>query len=451
MDRCLLLQALLVFVITALGALGLQVAANHVDNDLLKERISLAFERHNLDTAVYPADRYGFNSIRTHIGQDQFPDCKILLSLLAADGTSLRDAVLPPMTIYASGSRTWKRCRELQDQAVGNGEFEKVTLKFRYWWGTRALVGLGLWKFSYYQITQGIKSLTYLLYMVIAVLLVLLSRDAIVAALPLLAIGIVFSGIPIYGGTTLALPYLWALVFNAILLTLLIGGVSRNTRLLWMVAGGAVSAYLFLLDGHLMLLMSLSSLILYFSADAAAPIKERLMDLATNGLVFLGSFVAMMLLDVTLSMLYLDPASALTRYWDQLLVRLSDETSKGELSLVSVANSLMAGYKRVAAYDHDNLSLLLAAGVPLSIVALAAALFLATTDRRRQLVFRIIPLCIAILLVIARNAILQNHAAIHPLFIGRYLFIVYAAGWSILLLSLGAMISSYRKPYHQEG
>lgn len=338
---------------------SLQFLANSVDSDLVKSRVATAFRYSNLDTSAYPVRKYGLNSIRSEIGQDIFPDCKILLSLISSRAWSLKDAVLPPRAILTPATNSTKYCQQLHDITVGKADFESVILKARYWWGSRAIVGIGLQFFRYYQLISGIKSVTYLMYTTLAILILLLSHKALATAVPLIFFGITFSAIPLYGGTSLSIPYLWALIFNVVLAGMYLRSCSDLTVRLWMVFGGTLSAYLFLLDGHIMLLIALAGIITFHANRGIKSIASGIRIFGGHAIVFFGGFTIMMLVDFLVSLIYLDSLSTMSDYWNQLLLRLSSSAFGNELDMTTVLEKLFQGYKRVAAYDHPGIAALI--------------------------------------------------------------------------------------------
>ena len=134
-------RVMFLYSFTLLLFTGLFVAAHYIANqvpqDFLVKRLSRDFRYHNLSRHDYPFSAHGSHSVLSNIGQNQYTECAILLSVLSTQSGRFEDAVLP---------RTIKGpvvtgCG-LLEKTVGSlikGSIKTKTrpLRTRYWWGAR--------------------------------------------------------------------------------------------------------------------------------------------------------------------------------------------------------------------------------------------------------------------------------------------------------------------------
>ena len=196
--------------------------------------------------------------------------CTYALAVLGGSdggGDPLLDAIL--LKSWDAGNQ---HC-EAYDAAAGGEELPRTTLKTRYWWGGKALFAVGLRFLSVAEFHQLIRVSMYAAWAAFAVALWLLSRRALAVATPLIALGVLASGIELFADIGNGLPYAWAVWAAAILALLLRKQDSRAARAapLFCFAAGMASSYLWLLDGHTILAVPLIGLVAWFGYGRLRP------------------------------------------------------------------------------------------------------------------------------------------------------------------------------------
>ena len=159
----------------------------------------------------------------------------------------------------------------------GSEDVSEVLLKFHYWWGGVAIYAIALRYLSDADMREWIRILTIFAWGALAVSLWFLFRKAFPAVVPLAVFAIFFSGLQYFSDAANGLPFLLAPVSGAALaFTMSRPALAKRARLCCFVIGMA-SSYLWLLDGHNVLVLALIALITYFGlreASAARRIKE---------------------------------------------------------------------------------------------------------------------------------------------------------------------------------
>ena len=164
-----------------------------------------------------------------------------------------------------------ERCHELR--AASNGaETGMMTLKPRYWWGSKALYAIALRYLSVREIRELTLTATRAAYVLLAVVLVAFVPRTLPAAAPLLVLGAFSSGLEYWADVANGTPYLWTVSSAAVLAGLLRvrrpSGVFSGAVPLWCFAAGTVSSYLWLGDGHTFLAATWIGLLVWFGGGA---------------------------------------------------------------------------------------------------------------------------------------------------------------------------------------
>ena len=272
------------------------------------ERIAVAFERDNLSGENY-SHGYDFQSVHNLRGEEQFIECEIGRTILA-DSQKTTDSrgvigdafvqkhVRPAAMTRARSER--EQCAALQGVVVDNEPVAIELAKTRYLWGFKAIYAVLLrGGLSVFQIREVLKALTYFAYLVLAVMLMRVSRRLFWLLVPVIVFGFLFSGIHFYSTVGSALGYLWALVTAMTAAGYLlylkheVPAGARAWRLLaWLRATGGArggkidykyitfacgtgSVYVWFLDGHLHLLLPLVISITYFGSGYALNYSAR--------------------------------------------------------------------------------------------------------------------------------------------------------------------------------
>ena len=173
-------------------------------------------------------------------------------------------------------------CAELA-AASGGAEFDQTSIKYRYWWGSKATLANLLRFLPVYDIHRLILFVTYGAWALLAAALLLMGRRVLLAASPLIALGAAFSGVGYFADIANGIPYLWTLLAASVLALLLWRpGWARRAPLFCYITG-MVSAYLWLFDGHTALAMVLIGLVAwlgYRRLKESAPIRRAAACLA---------------------------------------------------------------------------------------------------------------------------------------------------------------------------
>ena len=176
-------------------------------------------------------------------------------------------------------------------EAAANGAVVPIgVLKTRYWFGGKALYAIALRWFTVYQIRELTRVATHVAYLLLAVSLFLLSPKMLLLAAPLVAFGAFFSGIEYWADIANGLPYLWTVLFAAGLALLMRGDERRawhGTLPVCCFAGGAVSIYLGLGDGHTYLAVVWIGMVVWFGGRASHMVERT--KRAVSCIVFYGA------------------------------------------------------------------------------------------------------------------------------------------------------------------
>ena len=200
----------------------------------------------------------------------RFEYCQRVATVLGGakrfDGSSaLVDATLLPMIAVGTADYC-ERIPLLPD----NEDVYKVLLKFRYWWGGTAIYAIALRYLSDADIREWTRILTIFALGALAAALWFLSRKAFLAVVPLAVFASFFSGLQYFSDAANGLPFLLAPVSgSALALAMSRPALAKTARLCCFVTGMA-SSYLWLLDGHNVLVLALIALITYFGLRKAS-------------------------------------------------------------------------------------------------------------------------------------------------------------------------------------
>lgn len=239
--------------------------ANQIPFDLAQQRFVKAFESR-------PDEGHALGI------KSEFEYCQVSSAVLAsADDT--RVAPFPRIVmsrVYHSEEHGY--CGALRDAANG-ATLPDQNLKTRYWWGGKALYAIALRHVSVSGLRKLTKAITYLLFGLLAAALLLHSTRTMLIFTPLIVLGAYRSGVDYFADVMNGMPFAWTILAAAILAAILRpappgGAVERSiapmaehgARLFCFVAG-AVSAFLWMGDGHQPLAAALLGLIAFFADE----------------------------------------------------------------------------------------------------------------------------------------------------------------------------------------
>ena len=235
---------------------GLHYAGDRIPYDLALERITTEIESDRRDLG-YATDVSG-----------EFEYCQRAATVLGGakrlDGDNpVVDAVLPRYITLGHQEGYCDTIALLRD----NDNAYKGHLKFRYWWGGIPLYTTALRFLSDAGIREWTRILTIFAWGLLSLAAWFLSRKAFLVVVPLAAFASFFSGLQYFSDAGTGMPFLWTPLFAAALaFAMLRRPIGRATRLCCF-AIGMGSSYLWLLDGHNVLLIALIGIAIYFGSD----------------------------------------------------------------------------------------------------------------------------------------------------------------------------------------
>lgn len=430
----------LVVVLFTCAFIGLHHMANQVPHGFLADKLARDFHFHNLSVHNYPFAHHGAHSILSNIGQNQFTECAVLLSVLSTQSKGLQDAVLPRTAVRKSS----QACDVLKN-TVGilqtGGEFETRPLRSQYWWGARPVYSFALRYFSVYQTRELIRNATAMAYMALAVALLFISPTIFWLSAPLLIFGTMFSGITYYSEVILGVPYLWAIVAATIIAALHATKARIQIIHLAVFCAGMVSSYLWLLDGHTMLLVTWLMIIGYFAQAQRVSRIEAGLSMIKHVLSYCAGFVAAYFSGQLIKAYYQGFGHVWQTFTSAAATRISDVgPADAQLDLSIVIERVWGiGYWWTGLFRHDLLWQLVLWSSALAACAGIIIAAIRSLKGDRYLLAALLVCALIALSVFARLFLLQNHAVIHAFFIGRYMFIPLAMGWAMLVISLSGL------------
>ena len=229
------------------------------------------------------------------------------------------------------------------EAAVNGAAVAERILKTRYWFGSKALYAIALRYGSVYDVRKAIGMGTYVAYFLLAISLFLLSPKMFLPAMPLLVFGAFFSGIHYWSDLANGLPYLWTVLFAAGLavFTSLAGpeaprrwkrgprhGAQEDGRAssaveVYCFAGGTVSSYLWLGEGHTFLAATWIGMVVWLgssASDVAERTRKAMLCIALYG----AGIVVCYILGQVLKAMFLGADNVWSSFWIGLVVSVKD-------------------------------------------------------------------------------------------------------------------------------
>lgn len=233
---------------------------NRIPYDLARQRLADNFAM-NL-TETHPAYIAGFN-----YSQEYYEMSMAVLAGANGGDSPLTDAILLK-TFRPQGDITlessWRR--GLKD-VVGNRPLKKIFMDTPHWWGSKALYAIALQYWSVSEILEILCVASYAAYLLLAAAAFLLALSLGILIAPVIVSGLLFSNIEYFSEPGSGIPYLWGILAPAILSLLMRCSTSTRATLAFCFIAGMVSCYVYLFDGHTMLLVPLIGLIVWFGHE----------------------------------------------------------------------------------------------------------------------------------------------------------------------------------------
>lgn len=426
-----------VAVVFLAGFYGLIWAAH-----LVPEKQSAAFVKQAFDAGVlHTRNDYGwYSSLRGLAGRDRFSDCRSLLLVVRPPAADL-DQVLAPLRWHerVKGKGKTTRCGWLRRAAKGE-EGTTAALKVRYWHGSMAITAAWMHissELSLMQIMETTKAAAYFAWGLLALLAFAHSRRLFAVLAPVVVAGIFASGISYGGSFSHGFPYVFAILALAGLVRLLTAGASPSRIRLYFFAVGMVSAFLYLLDGHQILLVPLSLVILYFAREDAGLRGWAALAAGCLALFALGfglSYLVNLGAKVAILGWHLVPD-----FFEQLAGRMKG-AAYGEARTVmeTIGRLFDPGYVRMGFLGHPGFfQTFLSVSLIAALAGVGIAGYRCWRTGRAAPAAGVVVIAVAAALVFVRVGILPNHSWIHYQFIGRYMFVPLALAISVLVAAWG--------------
>ena len=418
---------------------------HYLGNQLPRERsyevVREAFEKDNLVVANYLPFN---NSIQSLIGHDQFAECQVLNSMITPPSNRVEDAIVPKGLFTLDFEKQGDAyCPALYRIVVQNREHQTFPLKHRYWHGFKALVALALrWdEMDLFQVNVGIKTLTYFAYLLLAVVALVHSFRLLAVLSPFIFFGFFFSGIPYFGGFAYSLAYLFSIVALAAQVLLMKLKVSARALGLFFFASGMISSYLFFLDGHLIALLPMSMVVLYFGRGHVENIRRWSFETISFLLSFLAGFTLSVGVNQAAKGYYAGFDRVFSTFGKELMVRAN--LIHHETTIVDNVTAILFSKYLIGYYWHNGfmgnktlfVCALLTSCLALT-VAIAMSVYRAYSEKNVATVFGVIVILAAMAMVLIRIIGFSQHTMIHPSFISRYMFVLVALSWATLIAAL---------------
>lgn len=276
--RRLRVAAILVYVaalvVTTILFFFLHFLGNQIPYDLAAQRFQTSFHPQRLDAGFVDGKRSSFNycefALTTMAGADQpgVPDEHWLLDVL----------MLRILTAH-DGTSVYSYCHKLEAASSGSAEVSENLLKTRYWWGSKALFAIMLRVMSVLEVRDVIRWGAAAGYVALAAAILLLAPRTLLVLSPLIVLGGLFSGVKHYSDVASGLPYtwsVWALVWLAVLANprvipkMLPEARARVLRFSCFLIG-TMSSYLWLFEGHTILVVTGIGMLVYFGHGHLSP------------------------------------------------------------------------------------------------------------------------------------------------------------------------------------
>ena len=358
-----------------------------------------------------------------------FTTCEVALSLVVQQDATLRAALAPTSIDYSHNSSP---CTTLHEFYAGDSsEAAYFPLRQRYIWGFRVVHAAFASILSDQSIRTLLSALVYLTGLLLLWGLSQLGSNALIFSMPIVVGGLLFAGVTSISGLPLAVSFLWAWVVPLILLV----KDSRQFQETLLFLAGMQSAFLWFLDGHIILIVTLCSLVTYFQYVESRGARTAITRIIINLFYFHAGLIFCFVFFLVLKGFVLGWGATFDSFIVGILHNASTiDNSREDISFIAMVHKLIfVGFQYTSTYQHVFLWKFL-------IVSSAACVFLSgilltlNSQLRKKLWPYVIVLVIIVTYVIIRILILPHHSFIHARLMSRYLIIPIAASWSLLLI-----------------
>ena len=362
--------------------------------------------------------------------------CEISAAVLAGartagDGNAVRNAIAP-RTLAAHGCRTF--C--YMTDAESNGAEQQIGyLKSTHWWGNKALYAIVLRHLTVSQVRDLTLTAIRLAYVLLGIALLLLAPRMFLVGVPLIAFDAV-SGIEYWADVANGLPYLWTILFAAALALLMRARMSFSTVLASCFAGGAVSAYMWMGDGHTLLAIVWIGLLAWFRYDHANA-GER----AARAVSCIAFYTLGVVLSYALALLTKIMVSSFGDVWNDfsisISIRSTDAAQEDYAELLAgvvmqLRSLLEAHYTMAWPSDPNTGAVYSVATVSAALAAVGLAVFRMRQGNADPL-WSVLWIVVLMLAHSAPQFLITDHM---PYRAARFMFVPHALCWSCLFLAV---------------
>ena len=315
---------------------SLHYFGNQIPYEVAKQRFATAYKENNLGTVIgVPLFHTEIpRPIETLSGVYNWDKCEMSLAVLGGAKNEDRttpfiDAVLLKKIMRNRISYPAKQlnyCEALKKTVLEDAAFGKSILKPRYWWGAKAFYAIALRYFSVFEIQELTKTAIYFSYLLFAICLLRLAPKTLLLLFPLFVFGFFFSAIRYFPDPASGGPYLWSILAATILTILIKNDISTRGLNIFCFIAGMVSSYLWIFDGHTILIMSLIALVTYFTFKPSLHAVKRAKQTALCILLYIVGFLVCFMLGWVTKIIVFEWVVNNPNLWSQLYGEWTQES-----------------------------------------------------------------------------------------------------------------------------
>ncbi len=401
-----------------------------VPKDIIKTRVIEAFDAGALIESTQLHYRVKHGSPINYIGIDPITECvNGLMLIYQHDGDFLKNSIVPG---FKTRYDDVIDCKDLNQLARDQFSAPLVShTKARLWHGAKPFTAILLSKLEFYQISNLIRELSHIGLALLLGFAFYRSREAGLALIPVIVVATVGSGLNIYGGIPNALPYTVAL-FSALFVAWVQSKFTFQKAIYASVLAGSLMAFIYILDGSLILVLSLLLFLLYFLSPEISRTR-RLQITLILCIAFSLSFFLSFIFKQLISMLVLGPDQVWKDFTDYIHIRMN--TAQGgkihshwrafvdQVGVYDIATSWNMSIKNTIVYG-GYFSWVIASGLAI-MISIKYKTWIAISDLT---IFSLIAF-----VVFFRYTAMIGHSYQHWFIVARYVFVFFAFGMSALI------------------
>ena len=464
-----MLKSIFTYVIIAIVGttlfFSLHYFGNQIPYEVAKQRFATAYKENNLRTVIgVPRSTEVPHPIGLLGGINNWDICMMSLAVLGEAKNEDRttpfvDAVL--LTTMINGishpPTQINFCEALKRTVLEDAAFGKSILQPRYWWGAKAFYAIALRYFSVFEIQELTKTAIYFSYLLFAICLLRLAPKTLLLLFPLFVFGFFFSAIQYFPEPSSGGPYLGSILAATILTILIKNDISAHRLNIFCFIVGMVSSYLWIFDGHTMLIMSLIALVTYFTFKPSLHAVKRAKQTVLCILLYIIGFLVCFILGWATKIIVFEWVVSNPNLWSQLYGEWTQESgwminhivsgvshhinnTNSVLSLVSPVvstkplivgfNNIVYAFNSIVMEQHYTASKLLAFS---SAFAFIGSLLFAVIQTYKGRPHWDILFIAGLMAFIGLQFLIPSS---FPQEIGRFMFIHYALSWSCLIAAV---------------